>query len=122
MPPSQLKRLKSSLREQGIIGPQKSKKQKKQNAQNGADKEKRVHRTAALNGIREQFNPFEYRIPAKGPKFEVTTSSGIESRNGKGIIRRPGAVNSRDQERVRFAKSQYFQHANNFAARKFARF
>jgi len=100
MPPSQLKRLKASLREQGIVGPQKSKKQKKQNAQNGPDKEKRVHRTAALKGIREQFNPFEYRMPAKGPKFEVTTSNGIESRNGKGVIRRPGAANSRDQERV----------------------
>jgi nucleolar protein 14 len=101
MPPSQLKRLKASLREQGIVGPQKSKKQKKQHAQNGVDKEKRIHRTAALNGIREQFNPFEYRIPAKGPKFEVTTSSGIESRNGKGVIRRPGVAESRDEERVR---------------------
>lgn len=100
MPPSQLKRLKATLREQGIVGPQKSKKQKKQNAQNGADKEKRVQRTTALNGIREQFNPFEYRMPSKGPKFEVTTSSGIESRNGKGIIRRPGVANSRDQERA----------------------
>ncbi|KAG0650865.1 putative nucleolar complex 14 [Hyphodiscus hymeniophilus] len=100
MPPSQLKRLKASLRDQGIVGPQRSKKQKKQNAQNGADKEKRVNRTTALNGIREQFNPFEYRMPAKGPKFEVTTSNGIESRNGKGVIRRPGAANSRDQERL----------------------
>jgi nucleolar protein 14 len=108
MPPSQLKRLKASLREQGIVGPQKSKKQKKQNAQNGADKEKRVHRTTALNGIREQFNPFEYRMPAKGPKFEVTTSSGIESRNGKGVIRRPGVANSRDQERVSLEPSTSF--------------
>ena len=100
MPPSQLKRLKASLREQRIVGPQKSKKQKKQSAQNGADKEKRVHRTAALNGIREQFNPFEYRVPAKGPKFEVTTSSGTESKNGKGVIRRPGVAKSREEERV----------------------
>ena len=105
MPPSQLKRLKASLREQGIVGPQRSKKQKKQNVQNGIDKEKRVHRTAALSGIREQFNPFEYRMPSKGPKFEVTTNSGIESRNGKGVIRRPGAANSRDQERVSFESS-----------------
>ena len=73
----------------------------------GADKEKRVHRTTALNGIREQFNPFEYRMPAKGPKFEVMTSSGIESRNGKGIIRRPGVANSRDQERVIFESLHY---------------
>src|ERR1700742_1417070 len=107
MPPSQLKRLKASLREQGIVGPQQSKKQKKQNAQNGVTKEKRVHRTAALNGIREQFNPFEYRMP-KAPKFEVTTSSGIESKNGKGIIRRPGVSKSRDQERVCMETSNYF--------------
>jgi nucleolar protein 14 len=108
MPPSQLKRLKASLREQGIVGPQKSKKQRKQNAQNGADREKRVNRTAALNGIREQFNPFEYRMPAKGPKFEVTTINGIEARNGKGVIRRPGAANSREQERVGIRFNLYF--------------
>ena len=50
MPPSQLKRLKASLREQGIVGPQKSKKQKKENAQSGANKDKRVNRNAALAG------------------------------------------------------------------------
>ena len=100
MPPSQLKRLKASLREQGIVGPQKSKKQKRQNTQNRVDKEKGVRRTTALNGIREQFNPFEYMLPAKGPKFDVTTASGIETKNGRGFIRRSGTVNGRNQERV----------------------
>ncbi|KAG9244464.1 nucleolar protein 14 [Calycina marina] len=86
MPPSQLKRLKASLREQGIVGPQKSKKQKKQNAQNGVGKDKRVHRTEALNAIRDQFNPFEYKW-SKGPKFEATTVQGSNATKGAVIGR-----------------------------------
>ncbi|CAL3963011.1 unnamed protein product, partial [Diplocarpon coronariae] len=84
MPPSQLKRLKASLREQGITGPQQSKKQKKQNAQNGVNKEKRVGRNVTLNGIREQFNPFDFSSTKK-PKFDVTTEH-----SHKPAIRRPG--------------------------------
>jgi nucleolar protein 14 len=95
MPPSQLKRLKASLREQGIIGPQQSKKQKKQNAQNGVNKEKKVHRTVALTGIREQFNPFEYKAPSRKPKFEVTTEH-----SAKASLRRPGLQKSREEEMV----------------------
>lgn len=95
MPPSQLKRLKASLREQGVIGPQQSKKQKKQNAQTGVSNEKKVHRTVALNGIREQFNPFEYKAPARKPKFDVTTEH-----SGKPAIRRPGLQKSQDEEMV----------------------
>lgn len=95
MPPSQLKRLKASLREQGIIGPQKSKKQKKQNAQNGVKQEKKVHRMVALNGIREQFNPFEYKEASRKPKFEVTTEN-----SAKAVIRRPGVQKSREEEAV----------------------
>ena len=96
MPPSQLKRLKASLREQGIIGPQQSKKQKKQNAQNGVAKEKRVHRTVALNGIREQFNPFEFKEPSRKPKFDVTTEHAARS-----VVRRPGVQKSQEEEMVR---------------------
>jgi len=99
MPPSQLKRLKASLREQGIVGPQQSKKQKKQNAQSGANKEKRVQRTVALNGIREQFNPFEFKLPAKGPKFEVTTNKTIGGRVTKSVTR-PGLAKARSEESV----------------------
>lgn len=51
---SQLKRLKASLAEQGIIGPQKSKKEKRRIAQ--GQKDKRVSRNEALEGIREQFS------------------------------------------------------------------
>jgi len=95
MPPSQLKRLKASLREQGIIGPQQSKKQKKQNAQNGVGKEKRVHRTMALSGIREQFNPFEFKEPSRKPKFDITTEY-----SSKAAIRRPGVQKSQEEEAV----------------------
>jgi len=98
MPPSQLKRLKASLREQGIIGPQQSKKQRKQNAQNGVTKEKRVHRTVALNGIREQFNPFEFKAPSRKPKFEVTTENAARR-----VIRRPGVQKSQEEEMVLFS-------------------
>lgn len=100
MPPSQLKRLKASLREQGIVGPQKSKKQKKQNAQNGGDKEKRVARTTALNGIREQFNPFEVKTFSKPPKFEVTSNKTISGRISKGVKGRPGVAKGLGEENV----------------------
>jgi nucleolar protein 14 len=97
MPPSQLKALKAKLREQGITGPQQSKKQRKQNAQNGNNKDKRFSRNDALNGIREQFNPFEFqKAGGKAPKFEVTS---IEARKPKGVLR-PGVKKSMDQEMV----------------------
>ncbi|KAF4637137.1 hypothetical protein G7Y89_g949 [Cudoniella acicularis] len=96
MPPSQLKRLKASLREQGLVGPQQSKKQRKQNAQNGLSKEKRVHKRVALEGIREQFNPFEFKMTGKAPKFEVTTNKG----KGNGVVRRPGVAKGLAEERL----------------------
>lgn len=100
MPPSQLKRLKASLREQGIVGPQQSKKQKKQNAQNGANKEKKIRRSVALTGIREQFNPFEIKT-SKAPKFEVTSNKTLSGRISKGI-KRPGVAKGLGEENVRF--------------------
>lgn len=102
MPPSQLKRLKASLREQGIVGPQKSKKQKKQIAQNGTNKDKRVNRTAALAGIREQFNPFEIKANARGPKFEVTNARTVGGASGsKSVKARPGVTKGLGEENVR---------------------
>ncbi|CAG8975643.1 hypothetical protein HYALB_00008402 [Hymenoscyphus albidus] len=96
MPPSQLKRLKASLREQGLVGPQQSKKQKKQNAQNGVNKEKRVGKKVALDGIREQFNPFEFKLSGKAPKFEVTTNKGKTN----ATVRRPGLQKGLAEERL----------------------
>ena len=102
MPPSQLKRLKASLREQGIVGPQKSKKQKKENAQSGANKDKRVNRNAALAGIREQFNPFEIKTNARGPKFEVTNARSVGGATGtKSVKNRPGVAKGLGEENRR---------------------
>ncbi|KAK2610920.1 hypothetical protein N8I77_004308 [Diaporthe amygdali] len=97
MPASQLKRLKASLRDQGIIGPQQSKKQKKATAKDGrARNEKRLQRGAALENIREQFNPFQFKTNARGPKFAVTTDKPDQK---KGIVGRPGMAKALGEER-----------------------
>jgi nucleolar protein 14 len=99
MPGSQLKRLKASLRDQGILGPQKSKKQKRKDAQDAKSRnEKRLQRSVVLANIQEQFNPFQFKINARGPKFEVTSNRSI---NDKGIKGRPGLSKAVGEERVR---------------------
>lgn len=99
MPSSQLKRLKSSLREQGIVGPQKSKKQKKKASKDGSFKEGRVQRNTALRGIREQFNPFEIRAPTR-TKYEFANNKVSGSNAAKGIISRPGITKGLGEEKV----------------------
>ncbi|KAF5025878.1 hypothetical protein F66182_1997 [Fusarium sp. NRRL 66182] len=96
---SQLKRLKASLKEQGIVGPQQSKKQKRKNAQDERSRnDKRLQRGAVLEGIREQFNPFDLKH-AKGPKFEVTSNRPtITAGSIKG---RPGQAKAASEERRR---------------------
>ncbi|RKF63848.1 putative nucleolar complex protein 14 [Erysiphe neolycopersici] len=101
MPPSQLKRLKSTLREQGIVGPQKTKKQRKKDALNGANKKKLLTREVALTDIREQFNPFEYRACIPKKKFE-----SITQKTSKALVKRPGLIKSRDEQTRRNA---YFE-------------
>lgn len=98
---SQLKRLKASLREQGITGPQRSKKQRRQTAQDEHGRnEKRLQRGVVLEGIREQFNPFDLKHAARGPKFEVTTSRPT---TGSAVIKgRPGLAKAVSEERVSF--------------------
>ncbi|KAG7131208.1 ATP-dependent helicase SGS1 like protein [Verticillium longisporum] len=99
---SHLKRLKSSLREQGLTGPQKSKKQKRQIANDGkAKNDKRLNRTEALNQIREQFNPFDLKHNARGPKFEVTTNRPSTGNAAKGIAGRPVASTTAAEQRRR---------------------
>lgn len=86
---SQLKRLKASLRDQGIIGPQQSKKQKRKQAEDLKGRnDKRLQRSAVLENIREQFNPFQFKTNARGPKFDVTTNKPASS--GLAIKGRPG--------------------------------
>ncbi|KAL8694043.1 MAG: hypothetical protein Q9218_001221 [Villophora microphyllina] len=98
MPPSQLKRLKSTLREQGITGTQKSKKQKRQASKNGAFRDARIQRNTALEGIREQFNPFEVRAPTRAIKYDVASSKAPV---GKGTIARPGVTKGLGEENRR---------------------
>lgn len=99
MPASQLKRLKASLRDQGIIGPQQSKKQKKAAAKDGrARNEKRLRRGAALENIREQFNPFQFKTNARGPKFAVTTDKPDSK---KGILGRPGMAKALGEQKLK---------------------
>ncbi|OIW34879.1 Nop14-like protein [Coniochaeta ligniaria NRRL 30616] len=87
---SQLKRLKASLRDQGIIGPQQSKKQKRKQAEDLKGRnDKRLQRSAVLENIREQFNPFQFKTNARGPKFDVTTNKPASNKAGF-IKGRPG--------------------------------
>ena len=85
------------------MGPQRSKKQKKQAAQSGISKEKRVARNAALQGIREQFNPFEVKAPARPSKYEFANGPT------KKFLARPGVTKSLGEETV----SGYFSKACN---------
>ncbi|KAL2824526.1 nucleolar protein 14 [Aspergillus cavernicola] len=109
MPPSQLKQLKSSLRESGVVGPQKSKKQKRQNARTGANANNRVQREAALDAIRDRFNPFEIRTISRN-KFDVTTRDG-GSKSGPGSFR-PGVTKSLGEERRRQTLLQEMDRKN----------
>ncbi|KYK58227.1 nucleolar protein [Drechmeria coniospora] len=95
---SQLKRLKASLREQGITGPQQSKKQRRKAAEDGkARNDKRLQRGVILEGIRERFNPFDLKH-AKGPKFEVTSNRVTTGDAAKGIKGRPGQARAAAEE------------------------
>ncbi|KAL2041287.1 hypothetical protein N7G274_005669 [Stereocaulon virgatum] len=100
MAPSQLKRLKLSLREQGVVGPQKSKKQKKQASQSGALKESKIQRNAALQEIRERFNPFEVKATPK-TKYEFANNRTIAGRVAKGAVSRPGVTKGLGEENRR---------------------
>lgn len=104
MAPSQLKQLKASLREHGVLGPQKSKKQRKATSKDAA---KRLQRNAALDGIRERFNPFEAKAPARKDKFEVATS-----KPAKVAVGRPGVTRGLGEERRRETLLREIQSRN----------
>lgn len=103
MPPSQLKRLKSSLRQQGITGPQKSKKQKKSAKSSSAPHPSldRSKKQAALQQIRDSFNPFEVQAPSRPTKFPHASISNGAGKNGgryKDVLHRPGVTRSAGEE------------------------
>ena len=119
MPPSQLKKLKTSLREQGLVGQQKSRKQRKQESRIGASRDSRIWKDAAVQSIREQCNPFEAR-PASRRKYEfasnTTNGSGIE----KPIVGRPGVTKGLGEENVNLVGviSTEFFSADRHVAKK----
>ncbi|PWY71462.1 Nop14-like protein [Aspergillus heteromorphus CBS 117.55] len=98
MPPSQLKQLKSSLRDGGLLGPQQSKKQKRQNAKSGASAQSRIQRDSALQAIRDRFNPFEIKTTSRA-KFDVTTRDKAPKLTASQA--RPGVTKSLGEERRR---------------------
>ena len=100
MAPSQLKKLKASLRESGVVRPQKSKKQKKQAGTSGAFREGRIERNEALHSIRERFAPFEAKAPTRN-KFEFVSRNGVVGKTSKGVVGRPGITKGFGEEIVR---------------------
>ncbi|PYH99527.1 Nop14-like protein [Aspergillus ellipticus CBS 707.79] len=98
MPPSQLKQLKSSLRDGGLLGPQQSKKQKRQNVKSGAAAQSRIQRDSALQAIRDRFNPFEIKTTSRA-KFDVTTRDKAPKSTASQA--RPGVTKSLGEERRR---------------------
>ncbi|KAA8642212.1 hypothetical protein EYZ11_007460 [Aspergillus tanneri] len=99
MPPSQLKQLKASLRDSGVIGPQQSKKKKRQDAKSGIGAQNRIQRNAALQAIRDRFNPFEIKTVAARSKFDVTTRDG--GSKSAAVQARPGVTKSLGEEKRR---------------------
>ncbi|KAI1345149.1 Nop14-like protein [Xylariaceae sp. FL0016] len=113
MPGSQLKRLKASLRDQGVIGPQQSKKQKRKNAQDGkAAGIKRQQKAAGLQNIREEFNPFDLKHNVRGPKFDVTTNRPATGYAARGISGRPTDAKAAGEERRRQTLLHEMQRRN----------
>ncbi|KAJ4341967.1 nucleolar complex protein 14 [Ascochyta clinopodiicola] len=90
MPPSQLKRLKASLRDQGLTGPQKSKKEKKSQNKSAAH---HAQKASALASIRESFNPFEFKHLSRPQKFEYATTNAKPK-----VLGRPGVTKSAGEE------------------------
>ena len=117
MPPSQLKQLKSSLREHGLVGPQKSKKQKKLAAKDPSGRRERV---ATLDTIRNQFNPFEVKAPTRKDKFAVVGAKDKQAvRSAHG---RPGVSKSLGEERRRATLLKEIHHRHrvgDFVDRRF---
>lgn len=96
MPASQLKRLKASLREQGVTGPQKSKKQKKEHK--GRSGQERVDRNVAMQQIRDSFNPFEMRQASRPAKFPSASQQPAKTGRYKDILHRPGVSKSAGEQ------------------------
>ena len=94
MPPSQLKRLKTSLRDAGVTGPSKSKKQKKSAKTPNA----RHTQQETLQQLRDSFNPFELRATTSRPAKHQHVTNGPPSKKYKDVLHRPGVTKSAGEE------------------------
>ena len=100
MPPSQLKRLKSSLREQGIPvlkNPRSRKRPAKEPKAPAIESSEIV----ALQHIRDSFNPFELKAPSRPAKFQHANShtNGVAKTGSyKDVLHRPGVSKSAGEE------------------------
>ena len=97
MPPSQLKKLKTSLREKGVVRQQKSKKQQRQTLKDGTTKDNRSRTHAALQSIREEFNPFEAK-PASRGKHDFSRVGKLKEISNKSVVARPGTTKGLGEE------------------------
>ena len=95
MPSSQLKTLKQSLREQGLVGQQSSRKRKRQPI-NGTSETTRTQQHGALQRIRDQYNPFDIKPTATG-KFGPVISNEAPDRKS---VHRPGVTKGRGEANV----------------------
>lgn len=93
---SQLKRLKASLRNAGVTGQQKPKKAK--NKRGLAGSSSRLSKDAALQSIREEFNPFE--VKKTRSKHEISGQGKIRGKEG-----RPALSKSAGEELVALSLS-----------------
>lgn len=79
---SQLKRLKASLRNAGVTGQQKPKKAKNKRVLTGSrSSDARLSKDAALQSIREEFNPFD--VKKTKSKHEISGQGKIRGKEGR---------------------------------------
>ena len=86
----------------GVVGPQKSKKDKKKAAQNGTTAQGRIEKHVKLQNIREEFNPFE--LKTNRVKHDVSGRKNVKGAQG-----RPG-----------LSKQVGEDHVSNFLPRWFS--
>ena len=94
MPPSQLKNLKRSLRDQDLIHRSKSKKRKGGAGYEGRGQNLKAQSRTKLQSVRDQFNPFEVK-PEGGAKFQIATN-----RSKDHVVHRPGVTRGLGEEKV----------------------
>ena len=100
MPPSQLKQLKNSLRQNGLSNSSQSKKRKREDGDRGGGAQDRAQRQAVLNNLRENFRPFDKKTSSRPRKFQALSLDDLKSKNRNGIIGRPGLSKARGEELV----------------------